>query len=110
MESVGFVLVRTDICSVLLKHLALNICKKKKIVKFILILLLKINTASDCFSFFIAQVHRSLMTITLLLTIAATILIFVHVKGWSSVSLLLRLQIHEVMISYDITLIFFLNT
>ncbi|XP_073240018.1 ferric-chelate reductase 1-like [Porites lutea] len=30
-------------------------------------------------------VHRTLMTITLLLTITATILIFVHVKGWSSV-------------------------
>ncbi|CAH3043692.1 unnamed protein product [Porites lobata] len=29
-------------------------------------------------------VHRSLMTITLLLTISATILIFVHIGGWSS--------------------------
>ena len=46
------------------------------------------------------------MTITLLLTIAATILIFVHVDGWSSVSLLLRLQIHEVTISYDVILNF----
>lgn len=29
-------------------------------------------------------VHRSLMTITLLLTISATVLIFVHIGGWSS--------------------------
>jgi len=29
-------------------------------------------------------VHRTLMTITVLLTVAATILIFVHRKGWSS--------------------------
>ena len=35
---------------------------------------------------FIPQVHRTLMIITLLLTITATILIFVHVEGWSSVS------------------------
>ena len=35
---------------------------------------------------FVLQVHRTLMTITVLLTIAGIVVIFVHVKGWSSVS------------------------
>lgn len=33
-------------------------------------------------------------------------LIFVHIGGWSSVSLFFRLQIHEAIIIYDIFLIF----